>query len=89
MWMTLLPLRPTLSALFGAFDGGTGGSFLATANSHTRVNQSKGGPNSLVTRGMSVTLLSNALMVFVSSRPSSWTKEWHVVPSQKADMTSA
>jgi hypothetical protein len=51
--MVLLPLLPTLSTLFGAFDGGTGGCHPAATSGYTCVNQCKGGPNSLVTRGVS------------------------------------
>jgi hypothetical protein len=50
---SLLPLLLALSALFDSFDGGTSGCSLATSSSRTHVNQSKGGPNSLLTRGVS------------------------------------
>jgi hypothetical protein len=50
-------LLPLLSALspppLGASDGGIGGCGPATADSHTYVNQSEGGPDSLLTQGMS------------------------------------
>jgi hypothetical protein len=52
-WMVLLPLLFALSHPFGASDGGIGGYGLATADGHACVNQTKGGPDSLLTRGMS------------------------------------
>jgi hypothetical protein len=51
--MALLPLLFALSHPFGASDSGIGGYGLATADGHACVNQSKGGPDSLLTRSMS------------------------------------
>jgi hypothetical protein len=51
--MACLPLLPSLSALLVVFDGDTGGCHLTTTNGRTHINQSKGGPNSVFTRGMS------------------------------------
>jgi hypothetical protein len=49
----LLPLLAALSALLGAFDGDTGGCGSATTGGRSRLSQSEGGPNSLLTQGVS------------------------------------
>jgi hypothetical protein len=47
--MEVLPLLSTLSALFGASGGGTGGRGPTTASGRIHANQSEGGPNNLLT----------------------------------------
>jgi hypothetical protein len=48
-----LPLLSTLSALFGTSDSDTGDCGSATAGGRTRFSQSEGGPNNLLTQGVS------------------------------------
>jgi hypothetical protein len=65
-WVALLPILPTLRALLGASDSDIGGCGLATTGGHTHFSQSEGGPDSLLTQGMSgcdVELLLGGFMV--------------------------
>jgi hypothetical protein len=48
-----LPLFPALSTLSPTFDGGLGGHRLATVGARSHITQGEGGPNSLLTRGVS------------------------------------
>jgi hypothetical protein len=88
-WMVLLPLLPTLSALLVLLTVVLVGVMRPLPVAASALTKVKAAPTTSSPEVCWVAMSSNTLVVFCYSRPSSWTKEWHVVPSQKAEMMSA
>jgi hypothetical protein len=89
VWTVLFPFFPPLAPFLVLLMMTLVGAIRPPPTAAPVVTKVKASQTSSSPEVYRVAMLSNAFVIFGCSRPSSWTKEWHVVQSQKAEMILA